>query len=220
VTEAMPNVVHCQSLTRRYGAVVAVDAVTCSVAAGDRVVLIGPSGSGKSTLLQMMGGVETPSAGTITWPALGAREDLRPGAVSIIFQGSSLLPPLDVTENVALPLLLGGVSEADAFRAARAALASLQLDALADKLPEQLSGGQAQRVAAARVIAGSPRLVLADEPTGQLDQQTARHLLDVLDDAVRLVGAALVLTTHDRRVADRFAAQWTMSDGRLTMGTA
>jgi len=210
-----PPLAVCDGATRTFGAVPAVREASCVVQAGDRVVIIGPSGSGKSTLLHLIGGLDTPTAGRVIWPGIGERHQLRPRNVALIFQTPSLLSPLDVVENVALPLLLGGEPEHKAMAAARSALGRLGLEDLAAKLPEELSGGQAQRVAAARVIAGSPRLVLADEPTGQLDHVTGEHMLDVLDDAVAALGAALVLTTHDRLVADRFASRWDMADGRL-----
>jgi putative ABC transport system ATP-binding protein len=196
--------------------VVALRAVSCSVRAGDRIVVTGPSGSGKSTLLLLLAGLELPTEGAVRWPALGPRDLLRPRAVATILQGPSLLPPLDVEENVALPLVLGGMPDAQAREAARLALTAQGLEGLARRLPEELSGGQAQRVAVARVLAGAPRLVLADEPTGQLDHVTGGRMLDVLDEAVARLGAALVLTTHDLLVAARFATAWRMEDGRLS----
>ncbi|MBJ7595589.1 MAG: ATP-binding cassette domain-containing protein [Candidatus Dormibacteraeota bacterium] len=207
--------VRTNRVSRTYGALVAVDGISCQVSSGQRIVITGPSGSGKSTLLHLLAGLETPSSGSIEWPGVGAREQLRPRAVATIFQGPSLLPPLTVIENVALPLLLDGADEGSAAAAAAAALASLGIEDLAGKMPEELSGGQAQRVAVARVLAGAPRLVFADEPTGQLDHPTAAKMLDVLDDAVSAVGATLVLTTHDRRVAERYSTKWSMADGRL-----
>lgn len=210
----------CDSVSRSFGDVHAVQEVSCSLGAGRRVVIMGPSGSGKSTLLHIIAGIEEPSSGSVSWPALGVREQLRPRQVALIFQAPSLLAPLDVLENVALPLVLAGIDEDDARRAAHDALSRLSLDDLANRLPQELSGGQAQRVAVARVIAGRPRLVIADEPTGQLDHETGARMLDVLDAAVADVGAALLLSTHDPRVAARFDARWTMSDGRLAVEAA
>ncbi len=195
------------------GAVVALHDITCEIRAGHQLAITGPSGSGKSTLLHLLAGLDDPTTGVITWPALGARTELRPGPVGVVFQGPSLLPPLDVTENVALPLLLGGASEADAGVAAAAALARLDLTSLATKLPEELSGGQAQRVAVARVLAGRPRLILADEPTGQLDHAAAVVVVGALLDAANHLGAALVLSTHDPVVAARLTTRWAMVDG-------
>ncbi len=207
----------CDHVARTFGAglgaVVAVHDITCEIHAGQQLAITGPSGSGKSTLLHLLAGLDAPTTGAVIWPALGARENLRPGPVSVVFQGPSLLPPLDVAENVALPLLLGGASEADARAAAGAALARLDLSALAAKLPEELSGGQAQRVAVARVLAGRPRLILADEPTGQLDHASAAVIVDALLETATHLGAALVVTTHDPVVADRLTTRWAMVDG-------
>ena len=213
-----PSVV-CRDLARTYGtgatAVVAVYGVSCTVPPGSRIAVTGPSGSGKSTLLHLMAGLERPTSGTITWPALDGHPHGHPGRLGVVFQGPSLLPALDVTENVALPLLLIGTDEADAATRASEALHRLGIDELADKLPEQLSGGQAQRVAVARVLASRPRLILADEPTGQLDHQAAGLVLDVLLQASAELGASLVVSTHDPIIAARLDVEWTMRDGRI-----
>jgi ABC-type lipoprotein export system ATPase subunit len=134
----------------------------------------------------------------------------------MIFQGPSLLPPLTVVENVALPLILAGGSAADGHRRGMETLRLLGLRDLADKLPEEISGGQAQRVAVARALAGEPRLILADEPTGQLDRASSASVLDVLLAAADRSDAALVVATHDPTVADRLPERWQMRDGRLT----
>ncbi len=176
---------------------------------------MGPSGSGKSTLLHLIAGLETPTAGTIAWPALGDRASLRPGPVAVVFQGPSLLPPLDVLENVALPLVLRGAGEDEARERACAALALVEMTSLHAKLPEELSGGQMQRVAVARALAQRPRLLLADEPTGQLDHVTGAHIVDVLMLVAAETGAALVVSTHDPEVADRLDQRWPVIDGRL-----
>jgi ABC-type lipoprotein export system ATPase subunit len=209
----------CIDVARTYGAgvnaVVAVHAVTCTVQPSTRIALTGPSGSGKSTLLHLMAGLETPSAGHLEWPALGGHPLGHPGRVGVVFQGPSLLPALDVTENVALALLLADVTEAEASLRAVDALHRLGIGDLANKLPEELSGGQAQRVAIARVLAARPRLILADEPTGQLDHQSAAMVLDVLLQASDELGAALVVSTHDPLIAGRLPGIWAMRDGRL-----
>ncbi len=213
--------VRCDGVARTYGtganAVVALHGATCEIWAGDHTAITGPSGSGKSTLLHLIAGLETPTAGAITWPALGARAALRPGPVALVLQGPSLLPPLDVTENVALPLVLGGVDGDDANERALRALERFDLTDLARKLPEELSGGQAQRVAIARALAQEPRLLLADEPTGQLDHATGAAVVDVLLAAAIELGAALVVSTHDPDVAARFDHVWLATDGRITV---
>ena len=212
--------VHCEGVTRTYGtgqaATVALQATDCEVNPGQRIGLVGPSGSGKSTLLHLMAGLDDPSAGEVSWPAIGRREDLRPARVAVIFQGPSLLPPLSVLENTALPLVIGGMTDTDARRVARDALGTLGLDELADKLPEEISGGQAQRVAVARALAGQPSLILADEPTGQLDSVNAAAVVDVLLAASAHAGAALVISTHDLQVAARLPERWEIHNGQLT----
>ncbi len=196
---------------------VAVAEATCTVQAGDRIALVGPSGSGKTTLLHLLGGLDTPSAGRLTWPALGPAATLRPAHIALVFQRPSLLPPLTVSENVALPLLLGGMAPAAAQAAASAVLDRLGLADLATRLPSELSGGQAQRVAVARALAAGPALILADEPTGQLDQATAAQLLDGLLAALQDSPTALVIATHDPAVAARMTHGWQMAHGVLAV---
>jgi putative ABC transport system ATP-binding protein len=197
-------------------AVVALHDVTCTVADGARVVIVGPSGSGKSTLLHVLAGLDEPTVGTVEWPLLGAHpRSLDAGTVGVVFQGPSLLPALDATENVALPLLLRGMPDGAAMSRARDALDALGLGALARLLPEELSGGQAQRVAVARALAPEPRLVIADEPTGQLDHVAAGAVIASLNDAAAASGAAIVVSTHDAAIADLFAERWIMADGTI-----
>jgi putative ABC transport system ATP-binding protein/lipoprotein-releasing system ATP-binding protein len=204
---------------RTYGsghaATVALAPADCEVAPGARIAIVGPSGSGKSTLVHLLAGLDEPTVGRVEWPAIGPRAALRPGPVAVVFQGPSLLPPLTVEENVALPLVLDGERDAAAREQARAALERLGLDELRDKLPEEISGGQAQRVAVARALAGRPRLVLADEPTGQLDRASADAVIGVLLAAAEHADAALVVCTHDLAVADRLSERWTMDSGTL-----
>jgi putative ABC transport system ATP-binding protein/lipoprotein-releasing system ATP-binding protein len=192
--------------------------LTCRIRAGESIALTGPSGSGKSTALHLLAGLDEPTTGTIAWPGIGDRRALRPGPVSMVFQGPSLMPALDVLENVALPLVLAGAADRDAREAAGEALDRLGLAGLRDRLPDQLSAGQAQRVAIARALAGAPVLVLADEPTGQLDRANATMVIDALLATAAATGAGLVVATHDGRVASRLAQRWTMTDGRLSEG--
>jgi ABC-type lipoprotein export system ATPase subunit len=211
-------------VSRRFGsgdaANEAIRRASCEIYPGDRIALIGPSGSGKSTLLHVLGGLDSPTAGTVSWPALGRRERLRPGKIVDVFQGPSLLVPLSVLENVRLPLLLEGASETNATLLADAALERFGVANLRDKLPEEISGGQAQRVAIARAMAGRPALLLADEPTGQLDSITAQEVLSTLLDAIREHGTATVIATHDPLVAERLDRIWEMKDGCLEIGVA
>lgn len=219
--ETTDVLVECHDAARTFGrgttAVVAVHGATCQVRAGERIAVVGPSGSGKSTLLHLLSGLERPSGGRVSWPALdtGADGSVQPHQIGVVFQGPSLIPALDVLENTALPLVLAGIRESEAQLRAREALDVLGIAELARRLPEELSGGQAQRVAVARVLAPAPRLVLADEPTGQLDRTTAEHVVEVLLSAVDMIGAALVVTTHDPAVADRLDLRREMREGRL-----
>jgi len=215
--------VRCESVTRTYGAgptaTVALQATSCAVQAGQRIALVGPSGSGKSTLLHLMAGLDDPTTGEVSWPAIGGRAELRPARVAVIFQGPSLLPPLTVLENTALPLVIGGMADSQARAVAREALRTLDLEELADKLPEEISGGQAQRVAVARALAGTPSLMLADEPTGQLDSVNGATVVDVLLAASKHAGAALVISTHDLKLAARLPERWEMNSGELITDT-
>jgi ABC-type lipoprotein export system ATPase subunit len=216
------DLVVCDRAARTFGrgatAVVAVHGLTCHIRAGDVIALTGPSGSGKSTALHLLAGLDEPTNGSITWPAIGDRSALRPGPVSMVFQGPSLMPSLDVLENVALPLVLAGTYDKEARSAADDALNRLGLLGLRERLPDQLSAGQAQRVAVARSLAGAPVLLLADEPTGQLDRSNGTLVIDALITTAAATGAALIVATHDARVAARLEIQWTMADGRLSQG--
>jgi predicted ABC-type transport system involved in lysophospholipase L1 biosynthesis ATPase subunit len=213
------RLVVADSLARSFGvgltAVTAVEEASFTVEPGGRIALVGASGSGKSTLLHLAAGLDRPTGGTISWPALGDRAELRPGPVGVSFQGPSLLPPLTVMENIALPVILAGTAERLARAAADDLMDAFGLSGLGEKLPEELSGGQSQRAAVARSFAGVPRLVLADEPTGQQDHASAERLIDAMLAIAELDGVALLIATHDRSIAARFGTHWTMESGRL-----
>ena len=195
--------------------VVALQHATCTIERGDRIALVGPSGSGKSTLLHLLAALDEPTSGIVRWPALGEQDTLRPSKISFVFQTESLLAPLTVLENIEVPRLLGGSTADEARNDASEILDALDLGALADKLPEEISGGQAQRAAVARSLITRPALILADEPTGQLDHRTAKNLLDLLFRRLKGTDAALVIATHDPVVAGRMNTQWTMEHGVL-----
>jgi putative ABC transport system ATP-binding protein len=214
-------VVRAERLTRCFktgtATVVAVRGVTVSVAPHARIALTGPSGSGKTTLLHLLAGLDTPTAGTICWPGTGHDQVPRsaPEQVGLVFQGDSLVPTLDVTENVCLPLLLAGHPPGEATTRALSALHRLGIAELAGAVPDELSGGQAQRVAIARVLAAAPRVILADEPTARLDHTAAATVMDVLISAADEGGSALIVSTHDPMIARRLLTEWSMHDGRL-----
>jgi len=190
--------------------------IDCVIQSKARIALIGPSGSGKSTLLHIIGGFIPPTEGQVSWPALGAKEDLLPEKIQTVFQAPSLFPALTVRDNIALPLLLAGCTGI----APDDLLARFYLSELALKLPEELSGGQAQRVAMLRALSISPRLILADEPTGQLDSQTAQAFLTAVITVADEVGAALLIATHDPAVAARMDRQWSIDHGKLLIQTS
>ncbi|TPN25619.1 ABC transporter ATP-binding protein [Mesorhizobium sp. B2-3-3] len=191
--------------------------VNCEIVSGARIALVGPSGSGKTTLLHILGGLDRPTAGIVEWPGLGAFEALRPRQIGFVFQSPSLFPALTAVQNVGLPLLLAG-ENAGAEEIGASLLQSFGLGELGDKLPEELSGGQAQRIAMARALVMGPKLVLADEPTGQLDSRTALRFFDAVLDRLEGTDIALVVATHDEAMANRMATRWTMDHGRLTTG--
>lgn len=211
-----------EDLERHYataaGPVLAVNGVSLTIAAGSRVALMGPSGCGKSTLLGLIGALERPTAGRIRvfdqdLGSLGdeARAAYRRNSVGFIFQAYDLLPYLTVSENVSLQ---AGVSGRTGIEVGPL-LERLGLGAERDKLPDQLSGGQKQRVGIARCLVHRPALVLADEPTGELDSVTSGQVVDALLETVRSIGATLVVVTHDRRVASRFERVIHLRDGRI-----
>jgi len=200
--------------TQRVNAVVT---ASCRVLPRDRITLIGPSGSGKSTLLNLLAGLEEPTAGTVHWPDLDPGRSLRPPQIGFIFQAPSLIPALSVIENVRLPLDISGLSFPNAM-SPEEALAHLSLSELRDKLPDQLSGGQMQRVALARAMVTKPKVILADEPTGQLDHATGQEVLDALLAAIEGTDTALIIATHDSAVAERMNERWNIDAGHLTTG--
>ncbi|MCZ2403984.1 ABC transporter ATP-binding protein [Paenarthrobacter sp. Z7-10] len=219
MTAADVPLIQCMGICHTFGSgartVAAVRDATLQIAPGARIALMGPSGSGKSTLLHLLAGLEKPTSGTITGRAYSSDAVPQPHVTGMVFQSSGLIAALDVLENVALPLILAGASDGRARSLAHEALELLNLEALERKLPEELSGGQAQRVAIARVLACRPRLILADEPTGQLDHVTALSVLDVLLRSADSLNAAVLVSTHDPLIAELLDEVWSMHDGVL-----
>jgi len=211
-------IVKAEGLARQFGTgdskVVGLEPASFSIRRGERVALLGPSGSGKSTLLNLLAGLDEGTSGAISWPGIGSRQTLRPLAVGMIHQFAALIPTLTVAENVALPLRLGHRAADD--DAVGDTLAALDLADLADRLPDELSGGQAQRVGIARALVHFPTLLLADEPTGQLDRRTGQAALSVILDYVRRHAMTFVMATHDPAVAEQVETVWRMDHGRLT----
>lgn len=213
------TLVEASRLARRFGSasrqVAALLPASFTIDCSSCIAVMGPSGSGKSTLLNLIAGLDEPSAGTIFWPAIGSREELRPLSVGMIHQFAALVATLSVAENVALPLRLGHVRAPEAHVAE--VIAQVGLSDFADRLPGELSDGQARRTGIARALAHRPKLLLADEPTAQLEQSTGQAVLTILLDYVAECGAALVVATHDASVAGRMQAVWRMDRGRLSL---
>lgn len=212
-----------RGVRRSFGLTPALRGADLDIRAGEIVAVMGPSGSGKSTLLHVLAGVLTPDEGTVTYDGRdvgsldeAARARLRLTEFGFVFQYGQLLPDLSSADNVALPLMLAGTSRREALRRARTWLGALDLADQADKLPAQMSGGQAQRVAVARALAGEPRVLFADEPTGSLDSLAAEKVMTTLADRARAAGTTVVLVTHDPRTASYADRDVTVRDGRVT----
>jgi putative ABC transport system ATP-binding protein len=195
--------------------------IDLEIAAGELVSVMGPSGSGKSTLLNVMGLLDEPTAGRVVLDGepVATQSDrrmarLRNQKVGFVFQSFHLISDLAVVDNVELPLLYRRMSNRDRRRAALAALDRVGLASRAHHFPTQLSGGQQQRVAIARAIVGRPRLLLADEPTGNLDSQMGDEIFGILEELNRDDGTTVVMVTHDSRMADRTARTVRLFDGR------
>jgi len=202
--------------------VVALDGVDLTIDPGEFVALIGPSGSGKSTLLHLAGGLDQPDSGRIligdrdlATLSIGERAKLRRREVGFVFQFFHLIPTLTVLENVELPLMLDG---AKSNGRTSDLLDRVGIGHRADHLPGELSGGELQRAAIARALVAHPQVILADEPTGNLDSATSEAVLALLSEQVAESGAALVMVTHDRDVAARAPRVHTLRDGKLEQG--
>lgn len=208
------------TLTSRAGPVHILRGVDLTVPAGQSVAIVGPSGSGKTSLLMIMGGLEQASSGRVEVAGhqlSGQSEDalarLRGEAIGIVFQSFHLVPTMTALENVALPLELAGI--AGAFDTARGLLGDVGLAERVDHFPAELSGGEQQRVAIARALSRKPRLILADEPTGNLDGKTGQQIVELLFGMKEKLGATLVLVTHDERLAKMTERVIRMNDGNI-----
>ena len=216
----MNVVLGAHALHKSFARTEALRGVSLAVGAGEIVAVTGPSGSGKSTLLLCLAGILRPEAGEVSYN--GDRLDLltetqrtrlRRRELGVVLQFGQLVPELTAAQNVALPLLLERHDPGSARRAAMAWLERLDAADLADKVPAELSGGQAQRVAVARALVAGPRIVFADEPTGALDTVAGERVLGQLIGAVRDTGATLVMVTHDNRVAALADREVALRDG-------
>jgi len=209
-------------VVKSFGPTPALRGAGLSVAAGEIVAVMGPSGSGKSTLLHCLAGILIPDSGEVWFgdrriDTLGEteRSALRRERFGFVFQSGQLVPELTAEENVALPLLLGGVRRPAALDEARSWLERLDLVGLEERRSGELSGGQAQRVALARALVGRPQVVFADEPTGSLDSLSGEHVMELLVAASRDQGTTVVLVTHDARVAAYAEREVVVRDGTV-----
>ncbi len=206
--------------------VLALRGISLTVEEGAFVALMGRSGSGKTTLLNMIGGLDQPSSGEVALYGQvlnGMNQDqltlLRREKIGFIFQSFALLPILSAWENVEMPLRIAGVrSRRERRQRAEAALALVGLERWATHRPAEMSGGQQQRVAIARALVSRPRLLLADEPTGELDSTTGRNLLTLLRNIVRIEGVTLIMATHDRTIFDFADIVYQLRDGQIVDG--
>ncbi len=222
----MRDIVLCEGLSKTYRsgevAVPALSGVDLRLAEGEFTTLVGPSGSGKTTLLNLVGGLDRPTAGSVvldgrrvdTLPA-GELADLRLWRVGFVFQAYNLIPVLSARENVELLMELQGVDACRRAEVSSAILAEVGLSELAERRPAELSGGQQQRVAVARAIATRPAVVLADEPTANLDSQTASDLLELMRSLNESSGVTFLISTHDPRVMSFARRKITLTDGRI-----
>ncbi|WJV46440.1 ABC transporter ATP-binding protein [Streptomyces flavofungini] len=208
-------------LRKAYGPTTALDGAAFSIHPGEIVAVMGPSGSGKSTLLHCLAGIVRPDAGEITYNGRSltgmsdaALSALRRSEFGFVFQFGQLVPELTCLENVALPLRLNGAKRKDAERTALTWMERLEVDDVRDKRPGQASGGQGQRVAVARSLVTNPRVLFADEPTGALDSLNGERVMELLTDAARSTHAAVVLVTHETRVAAYSDREVVVRDGK------
>ncbi|WP_326767522.1 ABC transporter ATP-binding protein [Streptomyces sp. NBC_01591] len=215
------SLLSADGLHKAYGRTPALDGASFSIHPGEVVAVMGPSGSGKSTLLHCLAGIVTPDRGTITYAGreLSAMSDaersaLRRTEFGFVFQFGQLVPELTCVENVALPIRLNGAKRKDAERTARHWLERLEVEDVGAKRPGEVSGGQGQRVAVARALAASPKVIFADEPTGALDSLNGERVMGLLTEAARSANVAVVLVTHEARVAAYSDRDVTVRDGR------
>ena len=222
----MPNVIEINNLTRKYGKgvaeVIAVNQLSLNIEYGEFTAIIGPSGSGKSTLLNLIGGLDNSDEGQImlagnNLASMSGRKmsDFRRDHIGFIFQAYNLIPVLSAAENIEYIMLLQGISNAERSKRVEEMLQLVGLEGLGNRRPSELSGGQQQRVAVARAMASEPEIILADEPTANLDSKTGASLLDMMKGLNEEKGVTFVFSTHDEMIMKRAKRLIHLRDGSI-----
>ena len=222
----MTNLIETRDLCRTFGSeetkVTALDHVSINIEQGEFTAIIGPSGSGKTTLLHLIGGLDEPNSGSVTLSGSNIADmsgnqlsDFRRDHIGFVFQAYNLIPVLSAEENIEYIMLLQGVGAAERKKRVKEMLELVELDGLGDRRPSHLSGGQQQRVAVARAMASNPDIILADEPTANLDSKTGISLLDVMRDLNQKQKMTFVFSTHDEKIMDRATRLIYLRDGKV-----
>ena len=222
----MTNLIETRDLCRTFGSeetkVTALDHVSINIEQGEFTAIIGPSGSGKTTLLHLIGGLDEPNSGSVTLAGSNIADmsgnqlsDFRRDHIGFIFQAYNLIPVLSAEENIEYIMLLQGISAAERKKRVKEMLAMVELEGLGDRRPSHLSGGQQQRVAVARAMASNPDIILADEPTANLDSKTGISLLEVMRDLNQQRKMTFVFSTHDEKIMDRATRLIYLRDGKV-----
>lgn len=222
----MTNLIETRALCRKFGSeetkVTALDHVSINIEEGEFTAIIGPSGSGKTTLLHLIGGLDEPNGGSVTLSGSNIANmsgnqlsDFRRDHIGFIFQAYNLIPVLSAEENIEYIMLLQGVGPAERKKRVKEMLAMVELEGLGDRRPSHLSGGQQQRVAVARAMASNPDIILADEPTANLDSKTGISLLEVMRDLNQQRNMTFVFSTHDEKIMERATRLIYLRDGKV-----
>ena len=222
----MTNLIETRDLCRTFGSeetkVTALDHVSINIEQGEFTAIIGPSGSGKTTLLHLIGGLDEPNSGSVTLSGSNIADmsgnqlsDFRRDHIGFIFQAYNLIPVLSAEENIEYIMLLQGVGAAERRKRVKEMLAMVELEGLGDRRPSHLSGGQQQRVAVARAMASNPDIILADEPTANLDSKTGISLLEVMRDLNQQRNMTFIFSTHDEKIMERATRLIYLRDGKV-----
>lgn len=222
----MKNIIEAKKLTKKYqdgdSSVTALDNVTITLPENESMVIIGTSGSGKSTLLQLLGGLDYPTSGSIIVNGKEVNKladnelsEFRNKTIGFVFQFFHLQDYLTAKENVAMPMLLIGISQIEAFKKAEHLLKKVHMEHRINHTPKKMSGGEMQRVAIARALANDPKIIMADEPTGNLDKANAENILQIFDEIDKQDGVSILMITHDESMANKYQHTLHLDKGKL-----